>query len=407
MIKVYIWGVGAARIMIREALNTDKCELKGYIDNNPDKIGQTVDNLPIFSLGMVLEYDYIIASIREYYAVIHQYRESGKVPDKLICFFDSESFAQYADIGILDRYTWENVLLKEENKKIKLRLRNNKYEVLDAYRGYSVTFPKLGDTSEAINKMADGGCSFIRFGDGEFEIMAGKNRAPFQRCSDELGLRLREIVQVNEKNLLLGIADNYGELDKYTEDIADGIREYMTEDVRRFHLSVLNMSMTYYDAYMFKPYMPYKDKENTPRRIANIKRIWDNKNIVIIEGDKTRTGAGNDLLDNAATIERVLAPTKNAFDRYNEIKNKAMNLPKDKLILMVLGPAGKVLAYDLFKAGYQVVDIGQIDMDYDWYKAGLGYKVSNKYKYVSQIADQEILDIDDPKYYGQIIAKIL
>lgn len=71
-----------------------------------------------------------------------------------------------------------------------------------------------------------------------------------------------------------------------------------------------------------------------------------------------------------------------------------------------MGPVGKCLAYDLFNVGYQVVDIGQIDMDYEWYLAGQGVKVPNPKKYVSQLPEMEITDIDDDEYYKQIIVRI-
>lgn len=405
--EIFIWGVGPARALVRNALVSDKCRVVGYIDNNPAKIGTTIDDLSVYSLGTLRQYDYVITSIREFKAVKYQFKECGYDLDTLICFFDEADWDKYGNLGFVNKDAWKVVLLEEQIGKLKLRLRNAKYENLDTYGTGEIVFPKIGTNEAAIDKIINEGCSLIRFGDGEFEIMAGKNRAPFQKCTDELGSRMRDIVRVNNDKLLICIADNYGRLDKYTEEIADDIRTYMTEDVRRFHLSVIDLNKLYYDTYMFKTFNPYKDKENTPKRIANIKRIWDKKNIIIIEGDKTRTGVGNDLLDNAASIERLLAPTKNAFDKYEEIKAQALSLPKNKMILMVLGPAGKVLAYDLFKAGYQVVDIGQIDMDYDWYKSGLGYKTTNKYKYVSQIAEQEILDVDDPVYQSQIIAKVL
>lgn len=74
---------------------------------------------------------------------------------------------------------------------------------------------------------------------------------------------------------------------------------------------------------------------------------------------------------------------------------------------MVLGPAGKVLAHDLIKEGYQVVDIGQIDMDYDWYLAGVDFKVSNPNKYVSQLPPAAVSEIVDDTYRKQILCRIL
>ena len=42
--------------------------------------------------------------------------------------------------------------------------------------------------------------------------------------------------------------------------------------------------------------------------------------------------------------------------------------PKDRLMIVVLGPTATVLAYDLAKAGYQALDIGHLGKAYDWLK---------------------------------------
>lgn len=53
-----------------------------------------------------------------------------------------------------------------------------------------------------------------------------------------------------------------------------------------------------------------------------------------------------------------------------------------------------------------MVDIGQIDMDYEWYRANAKVKLPNPTKYVSQLPPAEIEDVDDEKYAAQVIACI-
>jgi hypothetical protein len=60
----------------------------------------------------------------------------------------------------------------------------------------------------------------------------------------------------------------------------------------------------------------------------------------------------------------------------------------------------------LAKSGYQAIDLGQIDMDYDWYLAGSGEKVPNPFKYVSQLPPADILDLNDTEYDSQIIDRV-
>lgn len=73
-----------------------------------------------------------------------------------------------------------------------------------------------------------------------------------------MGYRLKEILNSNNSKLLLAIANNYGNLEQYDELIANGIRKYMTKEIRDYHYTLLNKNRVYYDAYMFKGYMPYK-----------------------------------------------------------------------------------------------------------------------------------------------------
>ena len=128
--------------------------------------------------------------------------------------------------------------------------------------------------------------------------------------------------------------------------------------------------------------------------------------MVLVEGRETRTGQGNDLLDNARSIRRILCPTQNAYAYYQEILETVKKVSKDTMILCALGPAAKVLAYDLVLCGYQVIDIGQIDMDYEWYRAGQGKRIPIPTKYVSQLPPGEIEGIQDAVYENQIMEYI-
>ena len=40
----------------------------------------------------------------------------------------------------------------------------------------------------------------------------------------------------------------------------------------------------------------------------------------------------------------------------------------EKLILLMLGPTAKVLGFQLSREGYQAIDIGHIDSEYEWYQ---------------------------------------
>ncbi len=405
MVNIYIWGTGKVAKKVVASLDSNICDVKGFIDNNINKIGTLFENKKIYSFKDVFEIaDYIVISAMNYQAIVYQLNSEGYNADKIIWFFGDEKSEIFNDekrrIAILE------LKVESMDENFNNKMNNIKYEIFDSLKKGEVWIPQMGDTSEAIDKIVNENCSMIRFGDGEFEQMRGKERLVYQKYDEKMGYRLKEILNSNNSKLLLAIANNYGNLEQYDELIANGIRKYMTKEIRDYHYTLLNKNRVYYDAYMFKGYMPYKNKELSGQRFSIMKKIWKGRDIVIVEGEYTRTGAGNDLLAGAKSIERILAPTKNASVVYNQLLKEALKINKDKLILVVLGPAGKCLAYDMFNQGYQVVDIGQIDMDYEWYLAGQGVKVPNRKKYVSQLPEMEIIDIDDDEYYRQIICRI-
>ncbi len=272
-------------------------------------------------------------------------------------------------------------------------------------------YPKIEPEEETIRKIVEEGMSLCRFGDGEFSIMANKARSSFQEFDIELSRKLQEVLKSDVPKLLVGIANNYGSLANYTAVSAQAIREYMTYSVRAFHNKLLDPNRVYSNAYLTRFYAIYKDSHtDAPRkRLANLRRIWDQRNVIIIEGAQTRLGVQNDLFDNAGSIKRILAPAKNSFSRYDEVFQAALEFAKkDTLFLLALGPSATVLAHDLTIKGHQAIDVGHIDLEYEWMLAGRGSKVSVPHKYNNEVSGgDKVQQIDDPVYVSQIIASFL
>ena len=99
-----------------------------------------------------------------------------------------------------------------------------------------------------------------------------------------------------------------------------------------------------------------------------------NQKIVFVEGDISHNGVDVDLFENAASIERIICPSSQAWERYTEILDACRQLPKDRLMLVSLGAAGKVLTVDLHRLGYRVIDVGSLDMEYGWFCEGAAEK---------------------------------
>lgn len=290
-------------------------------------------------------------------------------------------------------------------------LNNVKYEINDPKMDRNnLYFPNFYTMEETIDSLVNEKKSMARFGDGEFAVMSNKERQKFQHLDDKLANRLKEIIRTDEEGLLIGVADNYGSLEVYNQGGKSGIRHYMTEEVRKDHKEFLDLNRTYHNAYISRPYALFADNNTDApkKRFQNLKRIWDKRNVIFVEGALTRLGVGNDLFDNAAQIRRIEAPPMNSFDKYDEILEAALKFAEpDSLFLIALGPSAGVLAYDLYRAGYQAIDIGHIDLEYEWCLRGTGGRCQIKNKYNNEMPGGDLVeDINDEEYLRQIVCVV-
>ena len=70
---------------------------------------------------------------------------------------------------------------------------------------------------------------------------------------------------------------------------------------------------------MTRQYISLKDRSRGKQIYDRMKKIWEDKDVVFIEGEKSRLGVGNDLFANTGSIKRILAPSTQAFNKYDEI----------------------------------------------------------------------------------------
>lgn len=269
-------------------------------------------------------------------------------------------------------------------------------------------YPQIASIEHTIDRLIYDHASIARFGDGEFATIQGRIRHKFQTVKDEhLANRLKEVLDTDEKNMLIAIADNYGCLDQYTSQAKREIRHYLTRSVRKEHLKLLRKGRLYHNTYITRPYVMYADHHTSAPafRFQRLRQIWDDRDCIFVEGNRTGMGVGNDLFDNAQSIQRILAPAENAFFRYEHILDFCLKQPKDKLFLMALGPSASVLAYDLHLAGYQAVDIGHIDLEYEWFLKGEARRTPVEGKYNNEFpGGDHPCAIQEKEYLDQIIA---
>ena len=269
---------------------------------------------------------------------------------------------------------------------------------------YNIATPE-----ETVDELVRTGKSISRFGDGEFDMIYGIGMN-YQKYNKDLAKRLEEIVQSNDPGILIGIPNVFNL--EYCNEYTGFATEFWPKWVNKFKFKIVRLlkrNRKYYSAQITRFYLDYKDKSNTAEYVKKLKKIWDNKEVVIIEGEKSRLGVGNDLFDNMKSIERIICPSENAFEIYEKIYNECLKIDKNKLVLLALGPTATVLSYDLYKAGYHTIDIGHVDIEYEWFLRKATKKIKIEHKYVTEVKEgrTDIQDINDEKYQSEIVAKVL
>lgn len=220
---------------------------------------------------------------------------------------------------------------------------------------------QIMSSMDSIRYIIDHKCSLSRFGDGELDSIEGKG-GEYQHPSPRLSKMLLECLQSDLPNHRVAIPNH---LNHFDGKPAQGFwTNYVVGHHKQF-LKWLSFDKVYLDTQLTRFYYEHKDKSHCAEHIGLIKQIWDGRDVVIVEGAKTRSGIGNDLYAKAKSIRRILGPALSGFNRYDDIYNFIVNnVSKDKLILLSFGITATVLSYELAKLGYQAIDLGHLDIEY-------------------------------------------
>lgn len=273
--------------------------------------------------------------------------------------------------------------------------------------------PKILSMTNTINLIVDNKYSVTRYGDGEFQWVYGLRQESFQKNSKLLGEKLKDTILINKNNLLVCLPDTFGELDKYTDNAAEYWKKHMAK-YRLMWRKLIQKNRMYGDSNITRPYMEYKNKENSEEIFKLWKKVWKDRFVLIVEGEKTRFGVGNDLLDSAKEVKRFLCPPENAFDKYSEIKKSVSRVIKEidqenLLILIALGPTATIMAADFANEGVQAIDIGHLDIEYEWFLRGAVEKVPVRGKYVNEAKNMggtRVEELEDESYLSSILGSI-
>jgi len=267
---------------------------------------------------------------------------------------------------------------------------------------------KIKSLTETLDDILIHQKSISRFGDGELILMLNKGSIVFQAESPELSRRLKEVFRSDLANLIIALP---GPLCSVKKEILTS-RLFWLRFINSYGnllSAYLDQNRLYGNAGISRFYLGLTDKRLSAQILEQLKKIWDKKDVLIVEGEFSRMGVGNDLFANAAGLVRLVCPATNAFAKYDEILTAAKQYGHDKLILIALGPTATILSHDLAQSGYWAIDIGHVDVEYMWMLSQAQTRTLIKGRSVSEIKGEQDLQIPETyrdEYYNSIVATV-
>lgn len=274
------------------------------------------------------------------------------------------------------------------------------HKLLDTIYRKWVKPPYVMSYEDCVDYIIENRASLSRMGDGELGVIYGKTLG-FQNKNLDLGKRLKWVMSNDSDTLLLCIPDTFEHLERYNTIEQNFWKAHHYYNRIRWHKH-LKPNKKYGNTFLSRFYSMEFNKELSSKRVELLKRLWNNRDIIFVEGKDTKMGVGNDLFDNARSIRRILCPSKDAFLFYDTILNYISDLQHDEndLYILALGPTATVLTVDLHNLGLQALDMGHMDIEYEWYRQGVKEKVPVTGKFSNEAM---ILGLSDKAVVGSLV----
>ena len=286
--------------------------------------------------------------------------------------------------------------MKRDMRKLLFQVSCFAHIVLDRRTQYQVM--SIGDT---IRSVRDKNLSIVRFGDGELTIIRGR-KSTTQEYNPILAEKLETVLRTQEDGFLIAVMDIFagGALKQYT----DASKLFWMEHLffyRQYYRRYLRKDCTYGNTFFSREYLTLRDHSQCSEWFHDLKEIWKDKKILILEGRESLNGVGNDLFAGASQISRIIVPATNCFDRYEQILKLCKSRTCD-MVLLSMGAAAKPMALDLFPLGYRVLDIGNLNMEYVAYQL----QIDDKAKLKEKMSQRNEQNKKNEIYKSEIVATI-
>lgn len=262
---------------------------------------------------------------------------------------------------------------------------------------------KVYSVDETLNQLIDTEKSLVRFGDGEITMIRGRS-LKLQDTDPKLIDALKRILQYEYDGLMVSIPDIFDGVEQYHAKSRQFWKDHLLFS-RKIYEQYCNNDRIYCNTSVSRCYYAFEDKTPCAEWFAKIRQVWKDRHVVVVEGERSHCGVGNDLFDMALDVERIIGPASNAYEKLSEIKAACVTYTKDSLFLIALGAAAKPLAEALFLEGYRVIDIGNLDMEYEWFLQKADTKI--KLKKHEIVGEEENRRAGFEEYLKEIAVRIV
>jgi hypothetical protein len=230
---------------------------------------------------------------------------------------------------------------------------------------------------QSLTLLEKTGDSFIRTSDGEVNLMMGNDHA-FLNYNKEVADILISALEQPKNNLMVAINRNYfiplphgGKSDYYR-------RHAYT--FRQFYLAHCNENITYL-ASGITGGSSYDDRDLQKAHFDRWRNLFKDRDIVIVCGKGILDSLEYDVFELAKSKEFIYGPKTNAWDVHDELMEKILAMPKDKLIVFILGQSGKAMNVQLTDLGYTCWDVGHLAKYYNAFMTRMVWDAENTAKF--------------------------
>ncbi|MGF1834839.1 GT-D fold domain-containing glycosyltransferase [Photobacterium sanguinicancri] len=260
------------------------------------------------------------------------------------------------------------VLLKKIKRYYSYLIKSNDVKVSDSdilkLNEYEKLFPNVLSTSQTLDEIINNRVSICRYGDAEFDISNQENSDDtYQLPSSKLTRRLHDILKHGSSPGLLICIPPFNSKTNNIKRFYGSLSFWEWYWLNKFEkLNHLFTKKEYGNSFVTRETVFHENETK------DIKKVWESRDVVFVYGAKGRFNTSSNLFDNIKSKHEILIPPVNAFEEYSSILAECEKYDLNSLFMIAAGPTAAVLAFDLWKLGYQALDIGHLPNSHDEYK---------------------------------------